>query len=58
MLTDVREGRKLEVEAILGNAVKIARHFEVVTTRLDVIYALSKGLSFGIEKGEGWRDIA
>jgi 2-dehydropantoate 2-reductase len=58
MLTDVREGRNLEVEAILGNAVRIARREGVATDRLDVVYALAMGLGFGIVKGDGWKDIA
>jgi 2-dehydropantoate 2-reductase len=59
MLTDVREGRALEAEAILGNAVRIARRLKVTTPYLDLLYALAKGLSFAIEKPEGeWKPIA
>jgi 2-dehydropantoate 2-reductase len=59
MLTDVREGRALEAEAILGNAVRIARRLNVSTPYLDLLYALAKGLSFAIEKPNGeWKPIA
>ena len=47
MLTDVREGRHrgMEVEPIVGNAMRIAREVEVETPTLDTIYVLVKGLS-------------
>lgn len=48
MLTDVRFGRSIEVEAILGNTVRIAREVNVVTPRLDLLYALAKGLDYSI----------
>jgi len=47
MLTDVREGRHrgMEVEPIVGNAMRIAREVGVETPTLDTIYVLVKGLS-------------
>lgn len=43
MLQDVRQGRPFEVEAILGNTVRLARRHDVKVPRLDVFYALLKG---------------
>jgi len=40
MLLDYEAGREMEVEAILGNAVKAARRVDVATPHLDSIYAL------------------
>jgi 2-dehydropantoate 2-reductase len=58
MLTDVREGRPLEVDAILGNAMALAKKYGIETPRLDMLYALAKALSFSIAPDETWRPIA
>ena len=50
MLTDVRMGRGLEVEAIVGNAVRIAREVGVETPRLDLVYVLARGLDIAIRR--------
>lgn len=42
MLQDVQQGRPFEVEAIIGNAVRLGRTWNVPMPRLDTIYALSK----------------
>ncbi|MCJ1289339.1 hypothetical protein MMC34_000871 [Xylographa carneopallida] len=44
MLTDVRENRPFEVEAIVGNAVRLAKEHGVKVPLLDAIYALARGL--------------
>ena len=44
MLTDVREGRPFEVEAIVGNTVRLAEEHGVKMPLLDALYALAKGL--------------
>ncbi|MCJ1356293.1 MAG: hypothetical protein MMC33_006287 [Icmadophila ericetorum] len=44
MLTDVRENRPFEVEAIMGNTVRLAKENGVKVPLLDAIYALAKGL--------------
>ena len=44
MLTDVRENRPFEVEAIVGNAVRLAEEYGVKVPLLNAIYALAKGL--------------
>lgn len=58
MLTDVREGRALEVEAIVGNTVRIAKKLGVESPRLGLLYALIKGLNFAITRPEGWKALA
>jgi len=40
MLQDYESKRPLEVEAILGNTVRIARRLDVSTPHLDALYAL------------------
>jgi 2-dehydropantoate 2-reductase len=57
MLTDVREGRPLEAEAILGNTVRIARQLGAETPRLDLLYALAGGLSYSIKPDERWKPL-
>ncbi|KAH7347011.1 ketopantoate reductase PanE/ApbA-domain-containing protein [Pyrenochaeta sp. MPI-SDFR-AT-0127] len=43
MLQDVRQGRPFEVEAIVGNAVRLGREKSVSMPRLETLYALAKG---------------
>jgi len=58
MLTDVRENRPLEVDAIVGNAVRAAKRLGVETPRLDLLYALAKGLDYSIKPDDRWKPIA
>ena len=58
MLTDVRHKRPLESDAILGNTLKIARSLGVKTPYLEMLYALSKGLTFAMVPDETWKTIA
>jgi 2-dehydropantoate 2-reductase len=44
MLTDVREGRPFEVEAIVGNTVRLAKEHGVKVPLLEALYVLAKGL--------------
>lgn len=44
MLLDFEAGRPMEVEAILGNAVRIARSLRVPVPRMETLYALLSGL--------------
>ena len=44
MLTDVREGRPFEVEAIVGNTVRLAKEHGVKVPLLDALYVLARGL--------------
>lgn len=52
MLTDVRFGRTMEVEAILGNLLKIAKDVDIEIPRCEVIYGLASGLNYAIERGQ------
>lgn len=58
MLTDVRNGRRMEVEAILGNTVRLAEKFGVDVPRLGLLYVLAKALDFSTAKTDGWKPIA
>ena len=44
MLTDVRGNRPFEIEAIVGNTVRLAKENSVEVPLLDALYALAKGL--------------
>lgn len=54
MLVDVLNGRRMEVEAILGEPVRIAQGLGVKVPRLETLYALLKGLDEAVAlRGEG-----
>ncbi|KAL7422137.1 hypothetical protein Q5752_002780 [Cryptotrichosporon argae] len=44
LLVDIDNGRPIEVEGILGGVVELARAHAVDTPRLDLVYALLKGV--------------
>ena len=44
MLVDVLWGRRMEVEVILGNPVRVARRLGIAVPRMQMLYALMKGL--------------
>ncbi|KAK4627062.1 hypothetical protein CLAFUW4_04354 [Fulvia fulva] len=44
MLVDILYGRRMEVEVILGNPVRIAKRLGFAVPRLEMLYALSKAL--------------
>ncbi|KEF60581.1 2-dehydropantoate 2-reductase [Exophiala aquamarina CBS 119918] len=50
MLQDVKQGRSFEVEAIVGNTVRLGRDFNMHMPRLETIYALLKARHFALEK--------
>jgi 2-dehydropantoate 2-reductase len=45
MLQDVEAGRTLEVDALLGSVIELARLTETPTPHLDAVYALTKLLA-------------
>lgn len=45
MLVDLRRGKQMEVEAILGNTLRLARKAAVSTPRLELLYVLLTGLN-------------
>ena len=56
MAQDILEGRALEVEAILGNTIRIARNYHMKTPLLDTLYAFAKGLDAAGERGRESKD--
>jgi 2-dehydropantoate 2-reductase len=50
MLADVKMGRALEVEAILGNTIKIGREKGVSIARLESLYYLTKALDASLAR--------
>ena len=58
MLTDVRAGRPIEVEAILGNAVRIGEKYGVQTPSLQLLYTLATARNFALAPDERWKPIA
>lgn len=45
MLVDILNNRGMEVETILGNPVKVAKDLGVEVPRMEILYALTKGLN-------------
>lgn len=58
MLVDVRHERPVEVEAILGNVVRLAKVKGVEVPFLSMLYTLTKARNFAIVKDGGWKPIA
>jgi len=48
MLQDIQEGRRIEVEAIVGNPVRMGKEKGVVCVRLEMLYMLAKALDLQI----------
>jgi 2-dehydropantoate 2-reductase len=53
MLQDVEAGRPLEIDALLGSVVELARLTQTTTPTLDAVYALTKLLGKTLEEGPG-----
>lgn len=59
MLTDVRARRPIEVEAILGNTLRIAQNAGVEDVPyLELLYTLAKARNYELEKPESWKPIS
>jgi len=58
MLLDVRHERAVEVEAILGNVVRMAKIKKVEVPLLSMLYVLTKARNFSICKPNEWKAIA
>jgi 2-dehydropantoate 2-reductase len=52
MLQDVEAARPLEVDALLGSVIELARLTNTPTPHLDTVYALTKLLAQGVENGK------
>ena len=44
MLVDVLNGRRMEVETILGNPLRLAKQLDIAVPKLELLYALAKAL--------------
>ncbi|KAM0716956.1 hypothetical protein Q7P37_006808 [Cladosporium fusiforme] len=58
MLVDVRHERPVEVEAILGNAIRMGKRMSVEAPLLSMLYTLTKARNFSITRDGGWKPIA
>lgn len=58
MLTDVREGRPMEVEAIVGNTLRIGQSHGVMTPYLEMLYTLAIGRNYALAPDSQWKPIA
>ncbi|KAF2260784.1 2-dehydropantoate 2-reductase [Lojkania enalia] len=52
MLQDVKEGRRIEVEAIVGNPVRMAKEKGISCGKLEMLYVLAKALDVRIGTGD------
>ena len=52
MLQDVEAARTLEVDALLGSVVELARHANTPTPHIDTVYALTKLLAKTLEEAK------
>ena len=51
MLQDVEAARTLEIDALLGSVIELARLTQTSTPNLDAVYALTKLLAMNLEQG-------
>ena len=58
MLTDVRAGRPVEVEAILGNTLRIAQKRSLDTPYVELLYTLAKARNYELVRPDSWKDIS
>lgn len=59
MLVDILNDRAIEVEAILGNTLRIAQKHGVADQApyIELLYALAKGLNFSTVRTDEWKPI-
>ena len=58
MLTDVRAHRPIEVEAILGNTLRIAQKHSIDTPYLELLYTLAMARNFELARPSSWKPIS
>jgi 2-dehydropantoate 2-reductase len=58
MLQDIEHGRAIEVDALLGSVIELARLVKVETPHLDAIYAVTKLLGETVSRGQGGLSLA
>ena len=54
MLLDWEQGKKMELEVILGNPYRIAKAKGLEMPRLHALYALLRKMQENRENGQGW----
>ena len=52
MLQDVEAARTLEIDALLGSVIELARLTDTPAPHLDAVYALTKLLAKSLEEGK------
>lgn len=57
MLVDIKNKRPIEVDAIIGNTVLIAKKHGLDVPYLELLYALAKGLNFSTVRDGGWKPL-
>jgi len=58
MLQDIERGRAIEIDALLGSVIELARLAEVATPHLDAIYAVTKLLGETVVRSGGRLAVA
>ena len=58
MLTDVRFNRPIEVEAIVGNTLRLGERHGIDTPYLELLYTLATGRNYELSKPESWKPIS
>ena len=58
MLTDVRAHRPIEVEAIIGNTLRLAEKHKLDTPYLELLYTLASARNYELTRPSSWRPIA
>ena len=58
MLQDIEHGRAIEVDALVGSVIELARLANVSTPHLDAIYAVTKLLGETVARSGGGLSLA
>ena len=58
MLTDVRFNRPIEVEAILGNTLRLGEKHGLETPYLELLYTIATGRNYELSRPESWKPIS
>ncbi|VEU23578.1 DEKNAAC104636 [Brettanomyces naardenensis] len=57
MRVDVKKGNPIELEAILGNLLRVAKELNVETPYLQILYNLLKAVQFRLKEGKGMNNL-
>ena len=58
MLQDIEHGRAMEIDALLGSVIELARLANVATPHLDAVYAVTKLLGETVARSGGGLSLA